>query len=383
MHTINQLAPSPTDSFQSPGQTSIAIPPHAPGALIGDGPTYEETGVMPGAFNPFNPFQQIISGTSRYRLADFPNRVVENTTDAFVTTLGVKGDKLFDGSWGYDGAFRYSQIKDRATGNFVSASRFNRILNAADPIFDPTSAEFIGTTIPYNPFGDYRIPIPSNAAGINFATVHPNNVETSKLATLDFTIYTTSLFKLPAGGVGFAFGGQFRRESISQDLDQLFLDGDILSQIGNFISTVAGRKSFGVYGESDIPIFSPANAIPGFHALEFTAATRFEDYLNNHTNILIPKVGMRWQPFDESLTIRSTWGEGFREPSLFELFASPKSFSVFVADPKTGDINPETPFLLKNNPNLSPEDSRNFTAGIVYTPKFIFRTDFLGRLFRH
>ena len=204
-------------------------------------------------------------------------------------------------------------------------------MNAGDPIFDPTSPEFIGTTIPYNPFGDYlRTPIPSNAAGINFATVHPNNVEPSKLATLDFTVYTTSLFKLPAGGVGFAFGGQFRRESISQDLDQLFLDGDILSQIGNYISTVAGRKSFGVYGESDIPIFSPANAIPGFHALEFTAAARFEDYLNNHTNILIPKVGLRWQPFDESLTIRSTWGEGFREPSLFELFASPKSFSVFV-----------------------------------------------------
>ena len=117
VQTINQLAPSPTDSFQSPGQTSIAIPPHAPGALIGDGPTYEETGLMPGAFNPFNPFQQIISGTSRYRLADFPNRVVKNTTDAFVTTLGLKGDKLFDGSWGYDGAFRYSEIKDRATGN--------------------------------------------------------------------------------------------------------------------------------------------------------------------------------------------------------------------------------------------------------------------------
>ena len=29
---------------------------------------------------------------------------------------------------------------------------------------------------------------------------------------------------------------------------------------------------------------------------------------------------MRWQPFDEQLTIRSTWGEGFLEPSLVELY---------------------------------------------------------------
>jgi len=31
--------------------------------------------------------------------------------------------------------FRYSQIKNVQTGTQVSASRFNRILNQADPIF--------------------------------------------------------------------------------------------------------------------------------------------------------------------------------------------------------------------------------------------------------
>ena len=54
-----------------------------------------------------------------------------------MTTLGLKGDKLFDGTWGYDLGFRYSQIRDSATGNFVSGLLFDRILNANDPIFDP------------------------------------------------------------------------------------------------------------------------------------------------------------------------------------------------------------------------------------------------------
>ena len=111
-------------------------------------------------------------------------------------------------------AYRYSQIKNTSTGTLTSTSRFNRILNAADPIFDPASDQFIGTTVPFNPFGDYRVPIPANAATVNFATVHPKDIDTSKVWTLDLNIYTTQLFKLPAGGVGLAFGGQFRRENI-------------------------------------------------------------------------------------------------------------------------------------------------------------------------
>jgi iron complex outermembrane receptor protein len=366
----DELAPVAT-LFLSPGSVTVFIPPPRPADAINPatgqpfgvlgGLSAADVGAPPGAFNPFNPFQQFISGFTFARLADFGNRLFDIETDAFMSTLGVKGDKLFDGSWGYDIGFRYSQIKNTSTGSFVSATRFNRILNANDPIFDPTSNEFIGTTIPFNPFTDYRVPFPSNFATINFATVHPKDIDTSKLATLDATMYTTELFKLPAGGVGLALGGEFRRESIQQEIDQLN-QGDLVG-FTPFSSTRAGRKSYGLYAETDIPIFSAANSIPGFHALEFTAAARFEYYLNNNTNVLVPKFGMRWQPFDDSLTLRSTWGQGFREPSLYELFGS--SYSEFEGP----DF--DVPVLINTNPALDPEDSRNFTAGIVYTPKFI------------
>ena len=234
----NELAASATGPFLSPGQTTLFIPPQHPAnaanpatgnpfGVLG-GFTAGEVGAPAGAFNPFNPFQQFISGFTFARLQEFGNRLFENETNAFMTTVGLKGDKLFDGSWGYDAAFRYSQIKNTSGSTLVSSSRFNRILNAADPLFDPNSPEFIGTTVPFNPFGDYRVPIPTNNAGINFATVHPKEIDSSKLATLEYTMYTTSLFKLPAGGVGLALGGQFRREHLDQDLDQLFTEGDIV-----------------------------------------------------------------------------------------------------------------------------------------------------------
>ncbi len=371
----NELAPPATGSFQTAGQVTLAIPPREPnlaGTTPFGGPTYAETGVTPGAFNPFNPFNQIISGGSRARLSEFGNRKFDNETDAFLTTVGVKGDKLFDGTWGYDAGFRYSQVKNVQEGTQVSISRFNRILNQADPIFDPNSSEYIGTTVAFNPFGDYRAaPIPSNDATVAYATVHPKDADTSKLATLDANLYTTSLFELPAGGIGLAFGGQFRRETLDENPDPLNQAGDI-SGNSPVPSANGGRRSYAFYAETDIPLFSPKNAIPGFHALNITASGRYEAFRNNDTDVIVPKVGVRWQPFDEQLTLRATWGEGFREPSLEELFSAPISGLKLSHDPMNGGaFEPETNVLVVSNPNLQPEESSSYNVGAVYSPKYL------------
>src|SRR5882724_11985199 len=389
--THNELAAPATGSFQTLGQTTLAIPSHspiAPGSEPPNTPTHAETGVPADAFNPFNPFEQIISGGTRARLAEFGNRLFDNETDAWLSTIGIKGDKLFNGSWGYDAGFRYSQLKNTVTGTQVSASQFNRILNQADPIFQPGGV--LAGQPAFNPFGDFRAPIPSNEATIDFARVHPKDEDTSKLWTLDATIYTTALFNLPAGGVGFAFGGQFRRESLKEEPDMLNVEGDI---VGNspVPGAEGGRKTYAFYAETRIPIFSPVTStyytgdgknpqlqretkamIPGFYSLEFVVGARFEEFLNNDTNVLVPKVGMRWQPFDEQLTLRATWGEGFREPSLEELFGSPLSTLEPSHDPMKGGVfEPETNTLITSNPNLQPEDSRSFSGGFVYSPKYV------------
>src|SRR5207247_176778 len=116
--THDELAPTAAGPFESLLRVSIYVPPNHPFPVVNSvdappfgGPTPAEVGMPPGAFNPFNPFEQIISGGSRARLFDFGNRFVDNENIAERFTVGVKGDKLFNGRWGYDGAFMYSQIQ--------------------------------------------------------------------------------------------------------------------------------------------------------------------------------------------------------------------------------------------------------------------------------
>src|SRR5205823_2082138 len=109
-------------------------------------------------------------------------------------------------------------------------------------------------------------------------------------------------------------------------------------------------------------------SIPGFHALQFVGAARYESF-SNGSNVMVPKVGLRWQPFDDSLTVRATWGEGYRLPSLVELNPPVFSDAQTVFDPVKKEFV-FVPTVFLPNPALQPEDSRNFTAGVVYTPKF-------------
>ena len=381
----DELAPTATGNFQTPGAQTIAIPPGMVlnGVAPPNTPTFEDTGLPADAFNPFNPFNQIISGGSRARFLEFGNRLFDNITHNFLATIGLRGDKLFDGTWGYDSGFRYSKIQVDSLGTLVSNSRLTQILNQNSSVFQPGGP--LAGGVAFNPFGDaqFGAPIPGNIADVAYATIHPKDVDTSTLWTLDLNIYTTELFKLPAGGVGFAFGGQFRREQLQQQVDELSLTGDIAGS-STGASTNAGRRDWAIYAESRIPITSPTFNFPGFYSLELDAAVRYEEFRNNNTNVAVPKFGIRWQPFDETLTIRSTIGKGFLEPSLIELFGSPTSALTLVVDTlptslggppvPIGDpsrTEPEQNVVFTSNPLLQPEDSVSWTAGIVWSPKFV------------
>src|SRR5437870_1185719 len=71
--THDELAPEATGNFESPGVLSLFVPPNHPfpgGVPPFGGPTPAEVAMPPNGFNPFNPFEQIISGGSRARIFD-------------------------------------------------------------------------------------------------------------------------------------------------------------------------------------------------------------------------------------------------------------------------------------------------------------------------
>ena len=315
VHQIDELAPYATGSFETNGQTTIVIPARTPNPILT--PTEVARGgrtAAAGAFNPFNPFNQDLSGGSRIRLAEFGNRVYHNRNTAFALTGGVRIDNIMD-KWNLDAGIRYGTIDNNARAKLISTSRFLRALNANDPIFNPASPSFIGTTLPYNPFGYFRNPIPTNAAPVAFATHFTRDENRSATMQANFLLNTASLMEVPAGDVGFAFGAEFRREKVHQAPDSTQLSGDLLgANVGTF--TIAQRKIASYFGEIEIPIFSEKKNLDFAHSLSLNIAARFEDFLTSSRNAFVPKFGLRWQPLaDGSIVVRSSWGQGFREPA--------------------------------------------------------------------
>jgi len=214
--SVDELAPFATGNFLTPGQTTIVIPARTPNPILTPAEIAGGAGrtAAQGAYNPFNPFNQDISGASRIRLAEFGNRIFKNNNTAVAVTGGLRVDNIAD-KWIFDGSVRYSSMVNSLNARLISASRFLRAMNAADPIFNPASSNYIGTTQPYNPFGYYRNPIASNSAPVAFATHYQRDENTSRMWDAGATLSTASLAEISGGDIGFAVGGEMYRESIA------------------------------------------------------------------------------------------------------------------------------------------------------------------------
>jgi iron complex outermembrane receptor protein len=384
--TENQLAPTATGDFSTPGQTELVIPARTANPILTvyfpalgilqqvAAGTAIPRGWIPGlgtqivngtaqrlapagATNPFNPFNQDIADTSRARLVDFGNRITRDKTDAFMFTSGIKGENIA-GKWNFDAAFSYSSIEEHRRARMVSATRFNQVVNANSPIFNPQSPAYIGTTTAYNPFGYYRNPIASNAAVVNYATAIVKDDDESTLGQLSVVMSTSELWKFPHGSVGFAAGADFRREQLDQDPDALAVGGDIIGESPRAI-TNAQRKIGGVFAEARVPLL---------RFVEATAAVRHEKFFTSHRDTTVPKFGLRVRPLGNQLTLRTSYSKGFREPSLYELYSSPVSALLPILDPRDGFVELEQPITIRGNRQLKAEKTDYFNAGFVWSP---------------
>ncbi|MDI1335821.1 MAG: TonB-dependent receptor, partial [Lacunisphaera sp.] len=366
VYTENQLAPLATGEFSSPGSVEIVIPAKTASPLpLPDG---RARAAVAGAFNPFNPFNIDLTGGTKARLAEFGNRILKDHIDSYMVTAGIKVDNIAN-NWNFDAGFRYSDIKVVADQKLISTSRFNRIVNQADSIFDPTSPSFIGTTIAYNPFGYFRNPIASNTAVVNYATIWTKSISEGTLFDATFVLNTDSLFDLPGGGAGFAVGYEYRAESIEQSLDGFAAGGDIMGNTPTS-PTIADRKVGAFFTELALPLVSSKNEMTGVHSFSVNLAARNEQFYSTSKSTTVPKVGARWQPLnDDSLTVRGSWGKGYREPSLFEQFSGVASNLITITDPRDGKLYEELTSTTTGNRALKPETSSSLNFGVVWTPK--------------
>ena len=139
-------------------------------------------------------------------------------------------------------------------------------------------------------------------------------------------IYATStfydLFQLPGGGVSLLASVESREEVFADVYDSLSEAGVIEGSAGN--SASGKRRVSGAAVEMVFPITK---------TLEASAAGRYDKY-SDYGSDFSPKVALRWQPLS-NLTLRSSYGEGFRAPSLPQLNQKESFSAESVFDPVT------------------------------------------------
>lgn len=147
-----------------------------------------------------------------------------------------------------------------------------------------------------------------------------------------------------------------------------------------------------VYAEFNIPIVGAANARPWVKELDLQIAARHDrfdatnashvswylgspippfQYINNKVNETSPLIAFRYRPNDR-IMLRGSVGDGFLTPDVDQLGNPTRymSFQGALRDPKRGLTAPAQEFLYSQggNPDLSPESSRSWSAGLVLTP---------------
>jgi outer membrane receptor protein involved in Fe transport len=179
-----------------------------------------------------------------------------------------------------------------------------------------------------------------------------------------------SLGSLRAGDLSYAFGAQFRHES---------LDSRQYSFASEAGSAFEPHRSIGAgFAEFRIPLV--AGAARSTPTLELNLADRYEHYSDfGATNN--PQLGLIWKPIAD-IKLRGTIGTSFKAPLLSDLNPNPSQIVVLPEFDPLGGQKSCFPFnttntcsnaiiLLGGNTQLTAEKARTWTAGLDAKPSII------------
>jgi iron complex outermembrane receptor protein len=186
------------------------------------------------------------------------------------------------------------------------------------------------------------------------------------------------LLDLPAGGLGFAIGMEYREEDGAFTPDPVVAAGETAD-----VPTSPTNGSYDVtefYGEVIVPILADR---AGADVLNVSAALRYSDY-SLFDSETVGKLALNWGP-TSNLMLRASYSEGFRAPNIGELFNLGSRFDAGISDrcsnvapedaancaalgvpPDYQQLNPQISVDTGGNINLVPETSDTFTAGFTW-----------------
>jgi iron complex outermembrane receptor protein len=326
---------------------------------------FEQIPLIVAADNKYNPFGVEIEDL-RKRLLELPPRRQDNKTEVARIAAVLQGLH-----WGWDWELSHSWSRSKAREHNRGLVNADHLQRGIGPAADCQSLAIDGC-IPVNLFG---LPGAVDSLQQDYLEVTGKVIGESKLSSYSFTA-ARKLWEVPHGVVDFAFGVEYRDESTSEKPDQRLSTGSTIGGT-NFQATQGKRDATEIYAESIAPVWRSANQQ---QQLDIELAVRYSSY-SDFGNISTPKYGMRFQ-ITPGLMLRATHAQGFRAPNLTELHQGKTEAQAFINDPCTllsnvgrlpGCTQQADPtrnqFLTVTggNPQLDPEKSRSYGAGLVWT----------------
>jgi iron complex outermembrane receptor protein len=208
---------------------------------------------------------------------------------------------------------------------------------------------------------------------------------------------TGTLFEMPAGGLSYAAGFEYRDESSETVPDQQQQSGETFA--GKFLPVEGSYDVAEVFVEARLPILSE---VAFAETLAVEGGYRYSDY-NVTGSASSWRFGGEWAPV-EQLRFRTMYANAVRAPSIDELFAPQtpsfggfydpclpanvnlgpdparrlanctEDLARFGLDPLTWNPNqnvrPNSAGVVGGNPDLQEETAKSLTLGFVWLPEF-------------
>ncbi|WP_109124921.1 TonB-dependent receptor [Dyella sp. C11] len=366
------------------------------------------TGVVISGENAYNPFPG--QDLSFYRRTVELPRITDAQSNLAHIDLGAEGYFQFlNHDWSWDAGWTYSANKIRQVGSGnLNLENLQNVLGPTTMINGQvacaSAAARAAGCVPWNILAG---PGSANQQILNYV----NYIETNRQAsyTSDWTANVSGgLFDLPAGTVNLAVGVEHRGEKGDYRPDALVSAGGTTDLAA--APTTGAYNTNEAYAELDVPLLRD---LPGAQELGINVASRYSHY-SNFGSTTNNKYSFRWRPFAD-LLVRGTYANGFRAPTLSDLYGgASQSFETFLdpcdsnygaaatnsqvkarctaagvpanytqvqsttGKPITSANGSQTPvaFISGSNPNLQPETSITRTLGFVYSPHQVEGLDF-------
>lgn len=371
----SMFANAPTGISYPRFSTSTAFTgANAPGSFVGYLPVYvcpERVNCATSAnrkLNPNNPFaaqgldariigRDMVTGERTYN---------ETRNRAYRAALGVRGE-LFDNlSYDVSATVMHTDLR-RTQDGYVYIQRLLDVIRDG-------SYNFVNPALTPQSVRDYLTPVNTTNASSDLAQVQAT--------------FGTKLMDLPGGPLQFGFGATAFYEAVDAPSANPDYNGPTQRYFTiNAFGTKGNRTVTAAFAEVEAPVLD---------ILTINASGRYDHYSSGQ-GAFSPKIGAKFTPMREVI-LRATWSKGFRIPSFAEANALPTTgyvtnsssifndtylaqygctkatFSTCPAYIRSGSYG-QTSLA---SPNLDPERSRSWTAGIFVEPirNFSLSADF-------